>query len=388
MRPRLPRPVVRAVALGLLLAAAPLGARADEVTGDWTGTVQVTGNYYWERSTRVVAPEVAANLESPNGTRVRAHYLVDAITSASQATGVQADRAFTEVRNEVGLGVGKEFDLGDAQLDLDLDGRYSHEPDYRARAIGVSGALYLAQRATALQFSAHYWNDRVGRVLRFADDAPDGGPGGMLDPWPGNIDGVSVSLGLEQALTPRLVVNAGYHFAYLSGFLSNPYRKYVVDPGMATGGQPFDENHPDQRARHAVHAHARWEVPGTQLAVHGLVTGYRDDWDIMAINPEVKVYQRLADVALVRVRYAFYAQTEAFFNGEDGFYTEPPEYGTNDPKMTEFTEHELGAELTFRLPFLETRRWNATLAVAFDYTWRTNAFGDAVMGQAALRIPF
>src|SRR5688500_16897296 len=60
-------------------------ARADEASGTWTGEVELRGNYYWETSTRVVAPEARIRLESPVGVRVDAGYLLDAITSASIA---------------------------------------------------------------------------------------------------------------------------------------------------------------------------------------------------------------------------------------------------------------------------------------------------------------
>jgi hypothetical protein len=49
------------LALGLgVFGADWLGAplAADEASGTWTGEVTVQGNYYWETSTRVVAPEV------------------------------------------------------------------------------------------------------------------------------------------------------------------------------------------------------------------------------------------------------------------------------------------------------------------------------------------
>jgi len=374
---------VAALLSGSTLAVAfpPTTATADETTGTWSGTVEVLGNYYYETSTRVIAPEVSTQMVSPNGIDVRAHYLVDAITSASQATGVQVDRPFTETRHEVGLGTGAELDLGDVQLDLDFDARYSHEPDYRALAFMGRSALALADRATVLSLSLSYWHDRVGRVLRFADDAPGGGPGGEMDPWPGTIDGTRATLDLEQVLTPRLILGASYDFAHLSGFLSNPYRDFTVD------GQPFDENHPDRRVRHALRGRLIGAA-GPTTSVTLALSLYRDDWDIQAIEPELRLQQRLADLFLLRLRYAYYGQTAAFFDGDDGVYETRPRYGTNDPKMTAFREQEIGTEVTLRLPFLETTPWSATMSLAFDAVFRTNRFGDAVIAQARLRVPF
>ncbi|MFT5353063.1 MAG: hypothetical protein ACI9KE_000260, partial [Polyangiales bacterium] len=78
------------LALAGVLAFVP-GAQADRASGTWTGDLQLRGNYYWERSTRVVAPSLSAGIVSPDGVRVGGEYLVDSITSASQAAGVLED---------------------------------------------------------------------------------------------------------------------------------------------------------------------------------------------------------------------------------------------------------------------------------------------------------
>ncbi|MDH3728991.1 MAG: hypothetical protein OER77_15780, partial [Myxococcales bacterium] len=79
------------------------------MTGTWTGDVQLRGNYYWDRSTRVVAPEIIAQLEAPQGSRLRVDYLVDSITSASIAAGALEDTRFNEIRHDVAVKGGHEF---------------------------------------------------------------------------------------------------------------------------------------------------------------------------------------------------------------------------------------------------------------------------------------
>ena len=51
------RAAIAVVALAAMLALPGEPARADELTGTWTGNVELRGNYWWERSTRVIAPE-------------------------------------------------------------------------------------------------------------------------------------------------------------------------------------------------------------------------------------------------------------------------------------------------------------------------------------------
>src|SRR5690349_5157370 len=112
--------LLRALSPALLLAIVSLftpRAGADAVSGTFTGNVALRGNYYWERSTRVVAPAITAGMETPQGIRMDATYLIDAITSASVATGVQSDHPFTEKRHDFQAGAAYEFNFGRRQLD-------------------------------------------------------------------------------------------------------------------------------------------------------------------------------------------------------------------------------------------------------------------------------
>src|SRR5688572_12402705 len=92
--------------------------RADELTGRWSGEVEGRGNYYYERSTRVMIPTGRIAIASPNGIRMHVDYLVDIITSASIPSGAVEDKLFTELRHGIGTGVGKRFDAGENDLDL------------------------------------------------------------------------------------------------------------------------------------------------------------------------------------------------------------------------------------------------------------------------------
>ena len=60
------------------------------------------GAYYKEKSTRVVQPMIDADLDVGDAGQLKGHTLVDAIASASAASGASGD-AFTERRVEGGL---------------------------------------------------------------------------------------------------------------------------------------------------------------------------------------------------------------------------------------------------------------------------------------------
>src|SRR5262249_54801650 len=82
---------------------------------------------YPAASPRVIQPMVEIERDSPgDGVDVTAHFLVDAITSASASAGVGVDALFTEVRNDAGLTLRKRWERTEATLGY----RYSAESDY------------------------------------------------------------------------------------------------------------------------------------------------------------------------------------------------------------------------------------------------------------------
>lgn len=378
-----------AVGLGLF-GDAGLGApaSADEASGTWTGGVHVQGNYYWETSTRVVAPEVGIRLVSPDGVEVSADYLVDAITSASIAAGVIEDIRFTEVRNQGTISIGREFDLGEAQLRLGSTGRISHEPDYLATSIGINATLSLNQRSTIVSGSLGYIHDDVGAVLRGMNAMAVDPMGRMLSNRGriGELEGVNASLTLQQIVLPNLWLSATYDMAHTHGYLANAYRSVMVQ------GVLSPETHPGARTRNALSGRIAYFFEPTRTAIHLMYRSYFDDWQLAAVNPEVRLYQELGDAVTVRARYRFYGQTRSFFWRPVEMFTADDPFVTADPKMAAFASHLLGFRVVVQLGFLAgsplsflSRGW---FDLSFDYLWQGSRFGEAVIGQSGLNIPF
>lgn len=378
---------IAAVVAIAALAGPPSRAHGDEVTGTWTGAVSVQGNYYWETSTRVVAPSLQLVLESPDGTQMSADYLVDSITSASIAAGVVEDIRFTEVRHQVRLGVAHEFDLGGAQLLLSAATGISHEPDYLATSVSLAGALSLAQRCTTLGWSLTYIHDDVGQIIRGGqprvdDTGRDLSNRGRV----GQLEGITLGLSLSQILTPQLVASVGYDLVHNWGFLQNPYR------GVIVAGALRPEDHPDERTRHSLYGRIALFVPETRTAFHALYRAYVDGWDVAALTPEGRIYQEVGDLVTLRLRYRFYTQTRSFFWRPADLYTMEDPFVTADPKMQEFHSHLVGAHARVGLGFLERSALGfagrGEVWFSFDYWFQTSRFGNGVIAQAGLRVPF
>ena len=380
-------------AYAVLFVAFTATARADDATGTWTGQVEGVGNYYWERSTRVVVPSFGAKLVAPNGVGVDVNYLVDVISSASIAAGASSDAVFTELRHGIGLGVGKEFETGNTPLDLRVHGTYSTEDDYQSLSYGLSAALSLVERTTVLRLSLDRLNDDIESNANPMQHE--------------QMDGIGVATRWEQVLSRTLSLSTGYTLGYLNGFTGNIYRKANVGP------LPFAEDHPPERWRHTADARLRWFIPASATAIHVMPRGYLDSWDILALNPELRVYQELGtpDVML-RLRYRFYAQTAAEFSPEkvserlgvpepaNGNYPQayldstknPASHVTGDPKMTAFQTHYAGIKFDFKLSFLDdsflafaSPGW---LYINFDRIWNTTRYGNGIITQVGGILPF
>jgi hypothetical protein len=364
-------------------------AEADGVSGTWTGSVALRGNYYWERSTRVIAPALTATMETPQGIRTDATYLIDAITSASVATGTVSDVLFTEVRHDFQAGAGYEFNFGGKQLDVMLRGRFSREPDYHSRGFGFNTALSLNERNTVLRLNGYFLHDDVGRKLRMLPSSGSGKLMAQAVEHVGDLDTLSLGFALDQLLSPLATLTVGYDLGWLDGFTANPYR--VVT--FVTGGPPEPEKHPDMRLRHGVYGWLAHYLPWTRSSLRAGYRVYRDDWSITGHAPEVRWYQEIGEYVEVRLRYRYYTQTGSEFWRQGG-NLRTDTYRTADPKMAPFHDHTMGLKLRLGLGFFRHTALRvfekAVVDVTFEYMLGTSRYlvDGAMVGQGGLIWPF
>jgi hypothetical protein len=377
-----PRLLLAATAVLTLLC--PGHGLADEASGTWTGAVELRGNYFWETSTRVLAPEIITNLDSPKGNRVGVDYLVDAITSASVAAGALEDNAFTEVRHDVTVKAGHDFDDGKQPWQLDGGARISREPDYTSAGGFVQPTLWLADRASKLVARFTYLHNEVRQVFRGQAPSRPDGVGGIDDSqFKERFNAYDFALGWEQILLPNLILELAYGFLLQRGYLANPYRTVM-------GGQRPEEV-PDVRRRQLLYSRLAWYLPRTSSSLQLIYRAYVDSWQLGTVNPEFRIYQEMGPSSQLRLRYRYYAQTAAFFWKPEDEYTFEDPYVTDDPKLSPFHINELGVQLLVIAGFLTGKiDWlaRASFDLSFNYRWNTNDFGNQVIAQAAVKVPF
>lgn len=351
------RALARMVCGLLLLAALPAGADVD--------TVVMRGNYWRDRNTRVLQPTIELNKQLPTGTRISAHYLLDAITSASVAAGVLRDEPFTELRNEAGFGLGQW--LGPVLLSGSYS--YSSESDYWAHTASLGLLVDLFQHNTQLSANVVYGNDRV--ALRM-------GPT-LYNPV-GGLQTVSAFATWTQALLPTLGLTAGYEVGIIgfgtaqNGWQANPYRTVNL------GGAPARELVPYQRIRQAASTALYWTLPlpirlMPYLAFRGAYRLYWDDWGLVSHTPELRLYVPIGPVEW-RITGRWYTQNHVTFwsdNGVTPFYPQGVQglrcttclradsrrllWYTSDPKLGDMTSEFLELRLLVHLVGLRNLHW-------------------------------
>jgi hypothetical protein len=94
----------------------------------------------------------------------------------------------------------------------------------------------------------------------------------------------------------------------------------------------------------------------------------------------------------LRLRYRFYNQTQSFFYSAPELYAADAPFITADPKMSAFHSHLVGAHGRVLFEFLRGTFLDflarGELWVSFDYWWQTSRFGDGVIAQSAIAVPF
>ena len=384
---------MRPVAL-IAAALAAVGLASPPAGAD--GFVTVRGAYYREASTRVIQPTVEVARNSDSEVDVEAHYLLDAITSASVAAGTATDSVFTETRNEVGLSLRKRF----SRSEVSAGYKYSAESDYWSHAIGASAARSFWGDTARVSLSAGVNLDSVGFIHARTPpcSSPPTGLGYPSCPLHGFFGGLSYT----QVLSPDWLAQLSLESLTLEGFQANPYRT-VPNHGY--------ELLPSSRVRNALAARVAAYLPALELAVRLQARYYfdvapelfsqlsdaHDPWHVQSATFELRVYRPLTRSLDVRLSYRQYVQWGARFwcdaianpicYGPDAlYYSTDPKLG---PVHTEYPEIQLAWEAA-ALAGIPVLGWLSagTFEISYGRYFQNTSFGDAHLLQSGYTMPF
>jgi len=372
---------------GTLLALLARHAHAD-------GAVTERDVYYKERSTRVIQPMLDGIFDAGARGLVSAHFLVDAITSASAGSGAANGTAFTERRYEAGGGYTHELDGPRGswvdKIRIGGDAKYSTESDYTSLYGGLRVEADVAQKNATIGVGVGYSADNADNA---GAQGPMGGPPLVCDSNRPTVTSASCAVdtfgfnaSASQIVSKNAVVAVTYDLLRTTGFQSNPYRTVVTQSGL------LPESHPDERTRQAFAASARIYVPASRTTFIPAYRYYTDNWSIHAHTPELRIVQEVGDHADAAITFRYYRQSAAYFFQERYGVIDPTaiHFITDDPKMSAFDGETLGAKLgIYGAEFGLSGNWAAArFEGILSYVVQNNRFGNAGIAEFALTYPF
>ncbi|CAN5221360.1 hypothetical protein BH09MYX1_BH09MYX1_52040 [soil metagenome] len=233
---------------------------------------------------------------------------------------------------------------------------YSTENDYKSQSFNVFARTELFEHNTQLQIDYAHNFDRVCDTLQspnvadalratlasskgcFTDDVTRPSRGLAID----NLQG-----SWSQAWTPTFQTQLIYTLQIVNGFQSNPYRAVILGQGIQA-----QENHPENRARHALQTRGNIYIKPLKAALRLGLRGYWDTWDVLSGTAEIDFEKYFGEHFRVGLRGRFYMQRGALFWSDDYSGGDPPlgpkgRYFTGDRELSPFYSVLGGLSFTY-----------------------------------------
>jgi hypothetical protein len=333
-----------------------------------------TSLYNDNDATTISTSVVAARAALTDDVTVNAHYLIDAISSASIDVVSAATKRWTENRHEGEGGIG----YADGTLSVDGGYVYSTENDWSSHTVSLGAQRDFMQHNLSLGLGASFVDNAVGRSgdRIFQERMYVGGVG---------LDAVWVA-------SPNDLWSLTYSPSYTTGYQASPYRfprfKDPIDPNRAFGAQggELGESVPRTRVRHAVVLrYNRHLFEDSSLRSHMRV--YGDDWGVVSLTGGTEYVVGFGAWELAAFVRG-YAQRHAKFY-RDG-YAQEQRYMTADRELSTFYDLFGGGRVDYaftHVGFIEELRLELK-ATAFGFTFpefsrlpaRTGFIGEFAVG--------
>lgn len=330
--------------------------------------VAAVGDYYKERSTRVIAPSIATHLELQDDLRIDGRFLVDQITSASGAFTV-TDVAFTERRYEASFTADKKLD-NDLRPSLSL--KYSTESDYTSVLSGAALTALLNNDLTTVTGALQYQHDWISRRTT---DTSAGARQQGADQFAEKLQTLYFSVKGSQVINPNFLVGATAKMEIMRGFLENVYRQ---------------EQHPRSRNDYAIGSFLRYRHPRVRLGFILETCLHASSWGHVGISNQLELWwtvNRWLDVVPF-VRH--FEQPNGTFFAMGALRPDPdnptgPElvFNTQDPSLQAHRTAQVGARLIIKVKGL----WDLQVMPSYYYRAQNTSYGNAHIAQLGLYWP-
>lgn len=265
------------------------------------------------------------------------HVKVPAVTAVTGATRPQrrVSEPFEKSRGQVIIGI--EQGLGQSTT-VAANIYRSQEVDYTSTALIGTMTQDLNEKNTTITVRGQYNADLVGKIF----------PNGDIDNKKKKV--YTAALNVTQLLSPTTVLDMGYDFVHLTGYLSDPYRQVRVTDNNGAFVMT-DEHHPSKRTRHAVSSKLSQMIPTIKASLMGSYRYYFDSWKVNSHTAELKLNKYIVNDLIFGVNYRYYNQGGANFTQEKyvGQQYLINGFRTADYKLKNFGSNNFGFSLEYLL---------------------------------------
>ncbi len=317
--------LIRAIALGVVVGALLTlpHARAEGPPLEVTAR---GGVYQDDDATRVVTTVAAIDAGAFERARLRAHFLLDIVSSASVDVVSAATGRWNEVRKEAGV----TPSYSDGIHTVSASYRRSAENDWWSHTFALAGSVDLLDHNLTLGLGLNLTLNDIGRAhdANFSERQQDYG---------GNASLVAVA-------SRNDIWSLTYALTYLSGYQASPYRFVRYHEANAGGTVSAPEVVPTHRLRHAlVLAYNRHLFQDSALRSHA--RAYVDNWGVVAGTIGTEYALGLGGFEPALFVRGYYQAGARFY--EDG-YAARKHYMTADRELSTFWDAFAGLRLTYR----------------------------------------
>lgn len=250
----------------------------------------------------------------------------------------------SEERNEIGASY-RSFNK-ELNSENTFSAGYSDENDYRSLSFGFSGAFYVNQQLTTLEYGVSTSKDYID-----ATD-PNHESGALVRPTNEMKNRLGLLVGASHILTKNTLIGTTISYALLDGYLSDPYKQaWIATPIVDNedAGIRVKDSRPYWNEQLAITLMLRQFVPQANGALHVDYRFYTSTWKLDSSTLELAWYQNLGDGWQLIPSVRLYDQSKAEFYAPYYTSTRVDGYYSSDYRLSDFSANsaQLKVQKTF-----------------------------------------
>lgn len=256
----------------------------------------------------------------------------------TKAVVAMSGATIDEERNEIGASF-RSFNK-ELNSETTFSAGYSEENDYRSLSFGFSGAFYVNQQLTTLEYGVNTSKDYID-----ATDPNKEKVDYLVRPTNEMKNRLGLFVGGSHILTKNTLIGTTLSYALVDGYLSDPYKQaWIVSESVKV-----KDSRPYWNEQFALTLTLREFFPKADGALHVDYRFYTSTWKLDSNTLELAWYQNLGDGWQLIPSVRLYDQSQAQFYApyyatrrSDGYYS-------SDYRLSDFsaTSGQLKVQKTF-----------------------------------------